>query len=136
MTEHLRIVVADDEPDMREYFSKVLPRLGHRVVGLASTGAELVEQCRTARPDLVITDVKMPDRDGLDAVSELWREAPLPVIVMSAQMGEAEAIPVMAHLRKPVRLTDLAPAIARALGRFAQLREGLALVQGPAPEVE
>ena len=40
MTESLRIAVADDEPDMRDYFAKILPRLGHRVVVLAALGDE------------------------------------------------------------------------------------------------
>ena len=42
----LRIAVADDEPDMREYFERILPRLGHEVVSVAATGTELVEHCR------------------------------------------------------------------------------------------
>ena len=42
MNESLRISVADDEPDMRDYFRKVLQRLGHRVVSVASNGEELV----------------------------------------------------------------------------------------------
>ena len=65
----LRILVADDEPDMRDYFRKVLPRLGHTVVAAAETGAELIAQCRTHRPDLVITDIKMPELDGIDAAT-------------------------------------------------------------------
>ena len=67
MSRALRIAVADDEPDMRDYFRTILPRLGHEVVAVAETGRELVEQCRATRPDLVITDIKMPDMDGIDA---------------------------------------------------------------------
>jgi len=48
----LRISVADDEPDMREYFQKSLLRLGHKVVSVGQTGHELVEQCRAVHPDL------------------------------------------------------------------------------------
>ena len=46
----LRIAVADDERDTREYLREVLPRLGHEVVAIAANGRELVEQARTARP--------------------------------------------------------------------------------------
>ena len=46
MNRALRIAVADDEPDMRDYFRKILPRLGHQVVSAAETGRELLEQCR------------------------------------------------------------------------------------------
>jgi two-component system, response regulator PdtaR len=69
MSQALRIAIADDEPDMRDYFQQVLPRLGHTVVAVAQNGRELVELCRTKNPDLVITDIKMPEMDGIDAAS-------------------------------------------------------------------
>jgi response regulator NasT len=84
MTQSLRVVVADDEPDMRDYFQKALPRIGHQVVGVAQNGRELVEQCRALRPDLVLTDIKMPDMDGIDAAACIYRERPVPVILVSA----------------------------------------------------
>src|SRR5262245_20630154 len=84
MTASLRIVIADDEPDMREYFQKLLPRLGHQVVGAAEDGRALIELCRAQKPDVVITDIKMPDMDGIDAAAQLYRERPVPVILVSA----------------------------------------------------
>jgi CheY-like chemotaxis protein len=60
MTERLRILVADDERDMRDYYEMILPRLGHQVVAAVENGRDLVEQCRALKPDLVITDIKMP----------------------------------------------------------------------------
>jgi response regulator NasT len=126
MTEPLRIAVADDEPDMRDYFSRILPRLGHRVVAVAATGAELVEKCRAERPDLVITDIKMPDLDGLDAAAAITQERPVPVILVSAYhdaelVRRAEADHVMGYLVKPIKQNDLAPTIALAMRRFEQL---------------
>ena len=50
MNRSLRIAVADDEPDMRDYFQQILPRLGHEVVAVAENGRELVEQCRDRGP--------------------------------------------------------------------------------------
>src|SRR5207244_6800571 len=84
MNPSLRIAVADDEPDMRDYFKKSLPRLGHQVVAVAQTGRELVELCRATTPDLVITDIRMPELDGIDAAAQLYRERPIPVILVSA----------------------------------------------------
>jgi response regulator NasT len=80
----LRIVIADDEPDMRDYFRKMLPRMGYQVVAVAQNGRELIDQCLQCRPDLVITDIKMPDMDGIEAAVQLYREHPLPVILVSA----------------------------------------------------
>ena len=79
MSRALRIAVADDEPDVRDYFRRILPRLGHQVVAVAQTGRELIEQCRAARPDLVITDIKMPDQDGIEAAVAIGRDKPVSI---------------------------------------------------------
>src|ERR1700751_469959 len=84
MNRSLRIAVADDEPRMRDYFQKILSRLGHQVVAAAKTGWELVERCRALNPDLVITDINMPALDGIDAAMEIYREQAIPVILVSA----------------------------------------------------
>ncbi len=125
MSRPLKIVVADDELDMRDYFQKILPLLGHQVIGAARTGLELVEICAQAHPDLVITDIKMPDMDGIDAASRLYRQSPVPVILVSAYhdpefIRRAEADHVMAYLVKPIKQSDLIPAIRLAMHRFEQ----------------
>lgn len=125
MTLSLRISVADDEPDMREYFEKILPRLGHQVVSVAETGRELVEHCRALKPDLVITDIKMPDMDGIAAATQICREMPVAIILVSGHHDQelierAEANHVLAYLVKPIAQKDLAPAIAIAWRRFQQ----------------
>ena len=84
MDRALRIAVADDEPDMRLFFRELLPHLGHEVVAEAATGRELVEGCRRAGPDLVITDVRMPDGDGIQAAAEVNRDGRVPVILVTA----------------------------------------------------
>ena len=127
MSEPLRIAVADDEPDMRDYFAKILPRLGHQVVALARDGRELVEQCRAARPDLVITDIKMPEMDGIEAAVALYKDTPLPVILVSAYhdaelIERAEADHIMGYLVKPIKQADLQPVIGLAMRRFEQFQ--------------
>jgi response regulator NasT len=128
MNANLRIAVADDEPDMRLYFQKILPRLGHQVVSVAATGRELVEQCRAHHPDLVITDIKMPDMDGIEAALQLYQERPLPIILVSAfhttkLIERAEADHVLGYLVKPIKQADLEPTIALAVRRFEQFEE-------------
>jgi response regulator NasT len=127
MTRALRIAVADDEPRMRDYFQKILPRLGHQVVCAAGTGSELVDLCQELQPDLVITDINMPDMDGIDAASIIYRREPIPVILVSghhdAQLIErAELDHVLAYLVKPIKQADLEPAIAIAMRRFEQFQ--------------
>jgi response regulator NasT len=125
MNPSLRIAVADDEPDMRDYFRKSLSRLGHQVVAVAQNGRELVDQCRALKPDVVITDIKMPDMDGIDAATQIYRERPVPVILVSAfhdheLIARAEADHILGYLVKPIKQADLEPAIALAVRRFEQ----------------
>jgi response regulator NasT len=128
MTPALRIVVADDEPDMRDYYRKLLPRLGHTVVADAANGEELIANCRMHRPDLVITDIKMPGLDGIDAALKIYEEMPIPVILVSAYSDEqlierAEGDHIMAYLVKPIKQENLEPAISLAMRRFEQFEE-------------
>jgi len=127
VTKGLRIAVADDEVEMRDFFEKVLPRFGHQVVAVAENGVQLVEHCRLLQPDLVITDIKMPDLDGIEASSKICEERPVPVILVSAYhdpelIARAEADHVQAYLVKPIGIADLQPAIAIATRRFDELR--------------
>jgi response regulator NasT len=127
MNRHLRIVVADDELDMRDYLQTILPSFGHTVVAVAETGSELVEKCRQTRPDLVITDIKMPDMDGIDAAKQIYADNPIPVILVSAYHDQelvtrAEEDHILAFLVKPIKQADLEPAIAIASRRFEQFQ--------------
>jgi len=122
MTRALRIAVAEDERNMREYLRELLPRLGHEVVAVEG-GRQLVELCRTAPPDLVLTDIRMADMDGLAAAAEINRDSPIPVILISAHHDEdlrarARQEYVMAYLVKPVKQADLENAIDLATMRF------------------
>jgi response regulator NasT len=125
MNDSLRISVADDEQDMRDYFQRILPLLGHKVVSVASTGRELLKHCRDHAPDLVITDIKMPEMDGIDAATEIYRDHAVPVILVSAYhdaelIDRAEADHILAYLVKPIKQADLEPAIGLAMRRFRQ----------------
>ena len=127
MKSPLRVVIAEDEADMREYMEKTLPLLGHEVVALAKTGRELIDQCRTEKPDLIITDIKMPEIDGIDAARAIFHERPVPVILLSAYtdpdlLARVETDCVLAYLVKPIKESDLSPAIALAMKRFEQLQ--------------
>jgi response regulator NasT len=128
MNGSLRIAVADDEADMRDFFSTILPTLGHQVVAVAKTGRELIEQCRELHPDLAVTDIKMPDMDGLDATREINRAGPMPVILVSAYSDDeylerSKTDYILAYLVKPIKKADLSPAISMAMHRFGLFQE-------------
>lgn len=127
MTRSLRIVLADDEQNVYEFLQEVLLRLGHQVVGVAQTGRQLVAQCRSVHPDLVITDIKMPDMDGIEAAEQIYRQEPVPIILLSSHhdpdlLERAERSSVLAYLLKPIRQGELEPAIRIARQRFEQFQ--------------
>ncbi len=127
MARSLRIAVADDEADTREFFERYLPRLGHQVVASAEDGRRLVELCRDAKPDLIITDIRMPGMTGLEAVRELFTDCPVPVIVVTAHadpqwVEQAQAAGVFGYLLKPITEKELGPAIALAWRQYEQFQ--------------
>ena len=87
-----RILVADDDVDIRELVEFKLTTLGHDVVAVAD-GAAAVEACRAERPDLVVLDVMMPGVSGLDAIRSIRADpalADLPVILLTARAQESD----------------------------------------------
>lgn len=127
MSHVLRIAVADDEPRMLQFYDMALGQLGHEVVVKAENGRMLLEECRNKHPDLVITDIKMPDMDGLEAVTQLRNEQPIPVILVSAfndsdYVEKAVRSHVLAYLIKPIKKEDLGPAISLVMQRFKEFQ--------------
>jgi response regulator NasT len=122
----LHVLFADDDPEVREYFQEMLTRLGHKVT-LAEDCTQLVEQSRRIAPDLIITDIMMPDRDGIEAAREAARDREVPVILISAhhdddvltRLGDPY---VMAFLVKPVKEADVQTAVTLAMVRFEQFQ--------------
>jgi|MDTC01.2.fsa_nt_gb response regulator NasT len=128
MSRVLKIAIADDETDLRDYLRETLSVLGHQVVGVAATGRELVEQVRSTRPDLVITDIKMPEIDGIDAAIEIYQDGPIPIILVSAYhdrelVSRAGESHVLAYLVKPIGQQDLETAISIVMSRFEQFQD-------------
>ncbi|QDT00252.1 response regulator [Adhaeretor mobilis] len=125
MCKSLRIAIADDEPEVLEYFSGVLRSLGHQVVIQASNGRELLDACRTDRPQLLITDIGMDKIPGIEAMRALSANVPMPTILISAlsegdeSLSESDA-QVLAFLSKPVKLATFTGAVKVAVDHILQ----------------
>ena len=124
-----RVVLADDNADMRDYVGRLLSRAGFVVV-TASDGEKALAACLANPPDLVLTDVMMPKLDGFGLVARLRsdaRTALLPIILLSARAGEDARIEGLRagaddYLVKPFGPRELL-ARADAAVRLAQARK-------------
>ena len=121
-----RVLIAEDEALIRLDLAEMLREEGYQVVGEASDGQEAVDLAESLRPDLVIMDVKMPRRDGIDAAAEIAAKRIAPVVVLTAfsqrdLVEKARDAGAMAYLVKPFSITDLVPAIEVAVSRFAEI---------------
>ncbi|MCS7220933.1 MAG: response regulator [Anaerolineae bacterium] len=126
--EKVRVVIADDESLIRMDLREMLNNLGYLVIGEVGDGRSAVNLARELKPDIVIMDIKMPDMDGIQAAKILTEERIAPVLLLSAYSQQdlierAREAGVIGYLVKPVRESDLAPAIEVALARFREFME-------------
>ncbi|QDT91522.1 ANTAR domain-containing response regulator [Gimesia algae] len=127
MSKSLRIAIAEDEHELLVDLEETLHEFGHQVVAKANNGRELVQLCRETRPDLVITDIKMPEMDGLEAAEQIRDESPLPIIILSAYhdsefVERALKENVLAFLVKPLSDQSLKTSITLAMRRFKEFQ--------------
>ena len=114
-----RILVIDDEAVIRDALRKMLERAGHEVE-VALDGQEGVERYRQNPPDLLITDLFMPQKDGLEAIGELRHEFPDAKIIAMTSEGSkrnydflqvAGAVGAGHTLAKPFTMAQLQKAV-------------------------
>jgi len=85
------ILVVEDEPGIARLVQDYLERAGFAVV-LAANAEEALAQARTKRPALVVLDLGLPDRDGLDVTRELRRRSDVPIVMLTARGDESDRI--------------------------------------------
>jgi DNA-binding NtrC family response regulator len=117
-----RILVIDDEPDLRTFLELVLKSAGHEVI-MAVDGREGMERHRSSPADLVITDLYMPNQDGMETIRELRSCYPeVAVIAMSGSvdtgtmLSVTEKLGAVGILQKPFLTDELIAAVGKALG--------------------
>jgi len=89
----INVLVVDDSPLMQRIITRLLesdPRI--RVVSTASDGHEALEKVEAVRPDVVTLDVEMPRMDGLEALQQIMRRAPTPVVMLSGVKEATAAV--------------------------------------------
>lgn len=130
-----RVLVAEDEALIRLDLVEMLHEEGYQVVGEAADGEQAVQLAGELNPDLVIMDVKMPKKDGIEAASQIASQRIAPVVILTAfsqrdLVERARDAGAMAYLVKPFGKRDLVPAVELAMSRFAELQALEAEVAG------
>ncbi|MCK4507391.1 MAG: sigma-54-dependent Fis family transcriptional regulator, partial [Desulfuromonadales bacterium] len=123
-----RILIVDDEDGMRRLLGRVLTREGYETSTVGS-GAEALRLVANERFDLVVTDIKMPEMDGLQLLEELKEFEPsLPIIVMTAYGTIENAVQALRfgaydYIAKPFETDEIKLTVAKALERERLLAE-------------
>ena len=126
-----RILVADDDVDIRELVEFKLSTMGHEIVAVGD-GAAAVDACRASKPDLAVLDVMMPGVSGLDAIKQIRADpdlADLPVILLTARAQESDVETGFHsgaddYITKPFSPRELASRVEALLLKTASRAEG------------
>jgi len=86
-----RILVVDDDPQIRTLLQIALEKVGHQVV-LASDGRQAIDRVRQSAPDLIILDIGLPEMDGLQVCQQLRQTHQTPIIFLTARDDEIDRI--------------------------------------------
>jgi two-component system cell cycle response regulator DivK len=128
------ILIVEDSPDNMKLFRTLLTLHGHDVLGLGG-GEGLIQQILDTRPDMVLMDIQLPQRDGFELLQDIRREVPtpLPVVALTAHAmaGDREraiGAGFDGYITKPIDIRAFPAQVAAALReqppRPCALREG------------
>ncbi|MFN7147166.1 MAG: sigma-54-dependent transcriptional regulator, partial [Myxococcota bacterium] len=123
-----RILCVDDEPEMLDTVRRILARDGHEIVA-APSGGEALAALETDPFDLVVTDLMMPDIDGMDVLANAVEKSPgVPVVLMTAYATIETAVAAMRagawdYVAKPFSMQELRVVVERAVGHGKLAKE-------------
>lgn len=118
-----KILVIEDDPGFRKMIELTLTRAGHQVT-LANDGDKGLASFTADQPDLVISDIVMPNKEGIETIMELRKIAPtVPIVAMSGgginigtqYLSVAQKLGANAILQKPFRTAELVELVTRLL---------------------
>jgi two-component system KDP operon response regulator KdpE len=134
------ILVVDDEPQIRRFLRLALETHGYAVIEAATAEAAL-RAALTRRPDLVVLDLGLPDREGFDVLAALREWSQIPVLVLSVRAREEEKVRAFElgaddYVVKPFGMGELLARIGAAMRRAASDRPAQPVFQVGGLEVD
>lgn len=127
----LEVLIAHSDSETLSTIEQGVRELGHQIVSIVYTGEGIIDACQKHQPDIVISGVRMPDMDGIRALTLIGKDNPVPGIIVTPktdlELVETAALDhIMAWLVEPIRMIDLGPTILlvhRRAAEFAELRK-------------
>lgn len=119
-----KVLLVDDEPHIRKYIGQILKTLGTPTITEASDGDEAIAAYQKDRPDLVLLDVNMPYKNGIETLKEIKAIDPEPVVVMLTSLSNRQTIE-QAHelgaenyIRKDTPREEITKALQEVIADF------------------
>ncbi|MBM3270582.1 MAG: response regulator transcription factor [Candidatus Sericytochromatia bacterium] len=124
-----KILVADDDPNIRLLLQKQLEYEGYTVITVAS-GRAAIDTARREKPDLIVLDLMMPDIDGLEVCRQIRPELVTPIIMLTAKGTDTDKVVGLAvgadeYMTKPFSLIELTARVKANLRRVDRLKRSL-----------
>jgi AmiR/NasT family two-component response regulator len=120
-----KVLLIDDHEASRKNLVRVLIASGFQIVGEATTGAAGLDLASARTPDVILMAVGLPDLDGIRAARKIMQSNPRPIVLVTshhdgATIDRAKRSGVMGYLIKPLRESELLPAIELAITHFQE----------------
>lgn len=116
-----KVVIVDDAPFVREALEEILVRAGHQVVAHAENGEQAISECLKHKPELVIMDIVMPLKSGVQATKEILEQLPATKIVACSTVDQEimimKVLEAGAHdfITKPFQVNDVLERINKVM---------------------
>lgn len=128
------ILVIDDEPQIRKLLSIVLESDGYKVIS-ASTGLDGISLAASNQPDLILLDIGLPDRNGLEILKDLRQWYRKPIVILSVQNHEEDIVGALDngaddYITKPFRTGELLARIRTSIRRQSKSNGNSKVVAG------
>lgn len=117
-----KVLIVDDAAFIREVLAQILRKNGYEVAGEATNGAEAVQLAQQTNPDLIIMDIVMPEKSGIQATLEILQRSPnTPIVACSTEGSETMVMKAMEagccdFITKPFNVDSIVKTIKSALG--------------------
>lgn len=130
----MRVLICDDEPLARDRIKRMLEKIDQvEVVGEARNGIDLLDRIPLTQPDIVITDIRMPAMDGMEAAEHIANMTEPPAVIFCTAYDDyairAFQVQAIGYLLKPVRQEDLEQVLSKAArvnkAQLNAVKEGL-----------